>query len=126
MTDEPISVVFSVACSDPRAWVVLTGDGMPPRVIEMWQPRLGFWSACAVVPPGAYRCRCYGGTGRTYTYCGPPFVDGGTECGLDTLIIVRGATTPDTGPQVPSHPYGHASSGLEAYATNGDSTGRST
>jgi hypothetical protein len=103
MTDEPISVVFNLACNDPRAWVVLSRDGVPPRVIEMWQPHLGFWSACAVVSPGEYRCRCYGGTGRTYTYCGPPAVDGGTECGMDTLLILRKAMAPDAGPFMPDH-----------------------
>jgi hypothetical protein len=81
MTDEPISVVFNLACNDPRAWVVLSRDGVPPRVIEMWQPHLGFWSACAVVSPGEYRC----------------------ECGMDTLLILRKAMAPDAGPFMPDH-----------------------
>ena len=103
MTDEPITVVFTLTCPEPRAWVVLSRTGAPPRVVEMWQPHRGFWSACAVVSPGEYRCRCYGGTDRGYTYCGPARVDGGTECGMDTLLTVGGTTAPDAVPFKPYH-----------------------
>jgi hypothetical protein len=94
MSEQPTTVVFRLECPDPRAWVVLTREGSRPRVLEMWQPCAGVWSACAVLLPGDYRCRCYAGDGRTVSYCGPAVVDGGVERGMDTLITVSGSPVP--------------------------------
>ena len=101
IVDEPTTVVFNLTCPEPRAWVVLSRAGTVPRVVEMWQPRPGYWSACAVVGPGEYRCRCYAGSSRTVTYYGPPEVDGGTECGMDVAFAIGGSTALDPQPLSP-------------------------
>ena len=103
IADEPITVIFSLMCGETRAWVVLSRSGTSARVVEMWQPRPGYWSACAVLSPGDYRCRCYAGSDRMVSYCGPPQVDGGTERGMDVMVAVRGSPSFHLNPVYSTH-----------------------
>jgi hypothetical protein len=51
------------------------------------RPRV--WTASAELMPGEYRCRYYSGDDKNVSYHGPAHIDGGVDCGMDTLVSVK-------------------------------------
>lgn len=88
MNQQSKSVVFSLACLEKRAWLVLTSDSREPQVVEMQRRDENIWSACATLASGKYRCRYYSGDERNVMYQGPAHIDGSTDGGMDGLLSV--------------------------------------
>ncbi len=88
MSQQSKSVVFSFACLERRAWLVLTSGSREPHVVEMQRRDDNIWSACATLAPGEYRCRYYSGDERNVMYQGPAHIEGSTDGGMDALVSV--------------------------------------
>src|SRR5579862_4480325 len=82
-------LTFQFTCPETRAWLVLQRDDQRSCVLEMQQHHPSVWSASADLIPGEYRCRYYSGDDRRVNYYGPAHIDGGIECGMDTLVSVK-------------------------------------
>jgi hypothetical protein len=82
-------LTFNLTCPQSRAWLVLESDHQEPRVLEMEQRNPSVWSASVDLIQGEYRCRYYSGDDRSVNYLGPAQIDGGIDCGMDTLVSVK-------------------------------------
>ena len=89
MSERLKNVAFSLTCPQERAWLVVTGGRIGPRVIEMRQECPGILSACADLVPGQYHCRYYSGDERNVMYYGPAHTEGSIDCGMDALVSVN-------------------------------------
>jgi len=83
------TLTFYLTSSESRAFLVLKSDNQKPRVLCMERRNPSVWSASAVLIPGEYRCRYYCGDDQNVSYYGPAHVDGGIECGMDTLVSIK-------------------------------------
>lgn len=81
-------LTFHLICPESRAWLVLNRDDLEPHVYEMHEQNRSVWSATADLIPGEYRCRYYCGDDRRVNYHGPAHIDGGIDCGMDTVVSV--------------------------------------
>ena len=82
-------LTFNFICPELRAWLVLESDDQEPHVLEMEQRNPGTRSASVDLIQGEYRCRYYSGDDRNVNYYGPAQIDGGIDCGMDTLVSVK-------------------------------------
>jgi len=82
-------LTFNLTCPESRAWLVLECDDQEPHVLEMEQRIPSVWTASVDLMQGEYRCRYYSGDDRTVNYYGPAQIDGGIDCGMDTLVSVK-------------------------------------
>jgi hypothetical protein len=82
-------LTFYLTCPESRAWLVLESDDQQPHVLEMERRNPSVWSASVDLVPGEYWCRYYCGDDRNVNYYGPAYIDGGVDCGMDTLVSVK-------------------------------------
>ena len=82
-------LTFNLTCPESRAWLVIESDDQEPHVLEMEQRNPNAWSASVDLMPGEYWCRYYSGNDRSVNYHGPAQIDGGIDCGMDTLVSVK-------------------------------------
>ncbi|MDP9175375.1 MAG: hypothetical protein M3O30_16155 [Planctomycetota bacterium] len=89
MSQKSKVVTFSLTCPQPRAWLVLKTANRKPRVVVMRQRLPDLWSASEELMPGEYHCCYYCGDDLNVNYYGPARVDGGVDCGMDTLVSIH-------------------------------------
>lgn len=82
-------VTFFLTSSELRAWLVIKGDHVEPRVVEMWMGFPNHWSASVWLIPGEYLCRYYCGDDQHAVYHGPAQINGRTEQGMDGFVSVE-------------------------------------
>jgi hypothetical protein len=83
------TLTFRLTCPETRAWLVLKGGNGGSQIVEMRRAHTNVWSASADLIPGEYECRYYVGDEKTVIYYGPAHIDGGVDCGMDTLVSVK-------------------------------------
>ncbi len=79
---------FFLACPEPRAWLVISGDAPDSRVLEMWQGYPNHWSASVWLLPGEYRGRYYCGDDTYVFYHGPATLGRGPTDGMDGIVSI--------------------------------------
>jgi CheY-like chemotaxis protein len=81
-------VTFFLTSPEPRAWLVIEGDGEESRVVEMWNAYANRWTATAWLRPGDYSCRYYCGDDTHAVYHGPAQTNGTGSNEMDGLVSV--------------------------------------
>jgi CheY-like chemotaxis protein len=88
MMEQSRLTTFFLACSEPRAWLVINSGTQDSRVLEMCKGYPGHWSASAWLLPGDYRCRYYSGDDTHVDYQGPATLGRGQADGLDGVVSI--------------------------------------